>query len=265
MEEVSNPGVVEETLQMESAAPQTETNQQAISNESVETSGVASDQQDKGWIRKLRRDRDEAIRKAEEAERKDRMKDELIKQLMAGHNQSQPAVEEDIISELQKAEYVEGEKVAKALKKQQQEFKSQLDELKKQQDRVLAAKQEEQIRSQYQDFDDVVNADTLDMLKETNPKLYSRVANLLRVDPVDGAIFAYETIVGSGITEQIPGLRRKKEVEKKLEQNKKTVQSPISHDTRPIAQAMSYAEAKKARDALWAETQRYASHAGFGY
>jgi hypothetical protein len=264
MEEVLNSGVADTNLQPETAAPQTEANQQNVAPETVETPKVESDQQDKGWIRKVRRDRDEAIRKAEEAERREKMKDELIKQLMAHQPQNQEA-EEDILSEIQKTEYVEGEKVAKALKKQKQDFEAQLAELKKMQERTFVAKQEEQIRSQFQDFDDVVNADTLDMLKETNPKLFSRVANLLKVDPMDGAVFAYETIIASGVAEQIPGIRRKKEVEKKLEQNKKTVQSPIAHDNRPIAQAMSYAEAKKARDALWAETNRYASMAGMGY
>lgn len=271
MEEVSNPGAVQEETQVhqESAAPQAESNQDTAVNQEASGSTAQSqpDQQDKSWIKKVRRDRDEAIRKAEEAERKSKLQEELIRQLMANQGQAQaaPQADDDILDQIQREEYVPGEKVAKAIKREREEFRKQLEEIKQLQQKQVMARQEEDLRKTYSDIDDVVNPDTLDMLKETNPKLFNRVANLLKVDPVDGAIFAYETISAAGIVDKIPGAKRAKEVEKKLEQNKKTIQSPTSFDKRPMAQAMSYPETKAARDALWAETQRYAAQAGGGY
>jgi hypothetical protein len=267
MEEVSNTGAVPETVQTESAAPQTEATQESTVAQTSEaqTTSQPDQQQDKSWIKKVRRDRDEAIKKAEEAERKAKLQEELIRQLMMNQGQTAQVGQEDVLQELQKEEYASGEKLAKVLKAQKEEFDKQLAELKKAQEQQYYARQETEIRTTYPDYEDVVNPETLDLLKDTNPKLANRVANLLKIDPMDGAIFAYETISQAGILDKIPGLRRSKEVEKKLEQNKKTVQSPQAFDKRPLAQAMSFADQKKAQAALWAETQRYASMSGGGY
>ncbi len=267
MEEVSNQGAVyEETqTQQESASPQTETEREQPESTNQATAGDLPDQQNNGWIRKVRRDRDEAIRRAQEAERKSQMQEELIRQMTTKFTPQAAAESEDILSEIEREEYVPGEKVAKALKKQQEQFNKQLEELKQSQKRQELSKEEERLRNTYSDIDDVVNPDTLDMLKEKNPTLFRRVANLLQVDPIDGAVFAYETIVSQGIAEQVPGIRRKKEVEKKLEENKKTVQSPQVFSKRPMAQAMQYPETKEAKKALWEETMRYANQGGGGY
>lgn len=270
MEEVLNQGeVLEETqVQVETASPGTETtHDQNVSELHSESSERQPDQQDKSWIKKVRRDRDEAIRAKEDAERKAQIQEELIRQLMAnqGKGPSSNAVEEDIIAEIQNEEYVAGDKVARALKKQQDEFDKKFAKFEKLHEQQNISKQEAEIRSQFADYDDIVNRDTLDMLKETNPKLFTRVANLLKVDPMDGAVFAYETIVSAGLVEKIPDNRRAKEVEKKLEQNKKTVQSPQSFDKRPIAQAMNYPESKQAKQTLWEETLKYANMGGGGY
>lgn len=266
MEDVSNQGVVEETLQTETASPQTETEQDKSSYEEQPNADVKTDHQDNSWIKKLRRDRDEAVKKAAEEARKSQMQEELIRQLMANQTQAPTqSAEEDILSQIEREEYVPGDKVAKALKQQQEQFNKQLEEMRNFNKKQEISKQEEKLRSQYADYDEIVNPDTLDILKETNPKLFNRVVNLLKVDAVDGASFAYETIVSQGIADQIPGLKRSKEIEKKLEQNKKTVQSPAAYDKRPMAQAMSMPETKEAKQALWQETLKYASMAGGGY
>ena len=266
MDEVSNLGAELET-QTESASPQTDpSHESTISESQAETTQVASDQHDKHWIRKVRRDRDDAIRAKEDAERKAQIQEELIKQLMANQGgQTQQAGEEDILAEIQREEYVAGDKVARAIKRQQEEFDKKLAKFEKAQAQQAYSSQEAELRKSYPDIDDVVNRDTLDTLKETNPRLFQRVANLLKVDPIDGAAFAYETIVSAGLVDKAPETRRAKEVEKKLEQNKKTVQSPLASDKRPIAQAMSYPESRAAREALWNETLRYASLGGGGY
>jgi hypothetical protein len=265
MEDVSNQSAVDLEPQMGTASPQTESMQEQPTQQATETNQVASDQQDKGWIRRNRRDRDEAIRRAEEAERKAKIQEEVIKQLMTNQPTAIAHSEEDILSQIEREEYATGDKMAKAMKQQKDEFNRQIAELKKQQQQSYLERQEAEIRSQYTDYDDVVNPDSLDILKETNPRLFSRVANLLKVDAMDGAIFAYETIKNAGISDKMPESRREKEVEKRLEQNKKTIQSPQSFDKRPMAQAMAYPETKEARQALWAETLKYANQGGGGY
>lgn len=270
MEEVSNQGEVYEEAftQTETASPQMETEQDTkVSPESYQSNIQSQpDQQDKSWIKKVRRDRDDAVRRAHEAERKSKIQEELISQLMTTQQMQVPQeAEEDILSQIEREEYVPGDKVVKALKKQQQDFAKQLDEIKQLHQKQEISKQETQLRSQYSDYDEIVNSDTLDMLKEINPKLFNRVVNLLKVDPMDGASFAYETIVSQGIVDQVPGLKRSKEIEKKLDQNKKTVQSPQAYNKRPMAQAMSYPDTKEAKTALWHETLKYANMGGGGY
>jgi hypothetical protein len=267
MDEVTNQSVVDSDPQMGTASPGTDSMQEQPTQELSETSQVASDQQDKSWIRRNRRDRDEAIRRAEEAERKAKIQEEVIKQLMtnANHPAQTGVTDEDILAQLEREEYATGDKMAKAMKQQKQDLERQIADLKKAQQQSYLERQEAEIRSQYADYDDVVNPDSLDILKETNPRLFTRVANLLKVDPMDGAVFAYETIKGAGIGDKMPDVRRSKEVEKKLDQNKKTIQSPTSFDKRPMAQAMNYPETKEARQALWNETLKYASMGGGGY
>jgi hypothetical protein len=176
--------------------------------------------------------------------------------------QANPA-EEDILSQIQKEEYVPGDKVAKALKKQQEEFDRKLAEIKQETAKQQAAAMFTDLRREYSDFDEVVNSETLSLLDETYPRLAQTIAK--NKDPYDAAILAYETIKGKGLVDKVPGARREKEVEKRLEQNKKTVTSPQAYDKRPMAQAFRLPETKKEKEALWNETLKYAAMSGGGY
>lgn len=266
MEEVSNNGaVIEETLsQTETAAPQAESNQETGSEASESQNKSSPDQQDKSWIKKVRRDRDEAVRKAQEAERKAQLQEELIRQLMANQamaKDSPPA--EDILQKVQSQEYVAGEDVAKALKAQKEEFRKELDELKKIANQTVAKNQFADLKREFSDFDDVVNPETLELLKETDPSTYQSIDEIK--DSSKAYRLAYKMIKAQGLVDKIPDERRAKEVEKRLEQNKKTVQSPTSFEKRPMVQAFKQPESKKDKEALWAETLKYASMGGGGY
>ena len=160
-------------------------------------------------------------------------------------------------------EYVPGEDVAKALQRQKDDFRREIDELKKanhqqQQNAVMA-----NLRSEYPDFDEIVNPETLAVFDETYPRLAQTIGKLQ--DPVDAAIMAYEQIKAKGILDKVPGIRRAKETEKRIEQNKKTVQSPSSFDKRPMAQAFQGPQTKEEKEKLYKEMMQFASYAGGGY
>jgi len=262
MEEVENTGAVLEQAQMETASPQTEPAQEPIQDSSLTQAQVWTDHQDKSWIKKVRRDRDDAIRREEEANRKVKIQEELIKQLLTNQSMGAQPSEEDILQQIQKEEYIPGEKVVKALKQQQDHFNRKLDELTKVSEQQKAVSMFNDLRREYSDFDDVVNSETLALLDETYPRLAQTIAK--NKDPFDAALLAYETIKAKGLISKVPDARREKEVEKRLEQNKKTVASPQAFDKRPMAQAFRYPETKKEKDALWNETLKYASMSG-GY
>ena len=57
--------------------------------------------------------------------------------------------------------------------------------------------------------------------------------------------------------DKVPSARRAKEVEKKLEQNAKTVQTPQAYDKRPMAQAFQMSKAEMAN--IYKEMMGYAA------
>lgn len=204
-------------------------------------------------------------REKEELERKARMQEELLQRLMS---QQQPAQvqnqpEEDIIGELSKEEYVPGEKVAKGLRKLKDDFDKQLQALKNQHQQKEYSDAFSELRRDMPDFDEVVNPETLAIVKEKNPRLANSWSKL---DDYSIAVQAYPYIKNSGILDEVPGARRAKEIDKKIEQNKKTVQSPQAFDKRPMAQAFNYENLSKTqKEELQSEMNRFSRLAGGGY
>lgn len=249
MEEVQNPGTEQEPVQPETATPETEAAQE-VQPHLIQT-------EEKSWVNRLRKERDEAIRKA-------KMQEELMQRLLAQQAQVQASqsVEEDIISSLAKEEYVPGEKVAKALQKQEEKFTRQLQEVKNQYQQNKYVDSISELKREYPDLEDVVNPETLQIVKEKNPRLAQAWQGL---DDYSIYVQAYPYIKNTGILNEIPVANRAKEVEKKIEQNKKTVQSPQAFDKRPMAQAFSYDRLTKTqKEELQNEMHGFARLAG-GY
>lgn len=232
-----------------------------------ETQQVAAEQapqtEDSDWIKNLRRDRKEAIRRAEEAENKARMQEEVLQRILsqqAGYSTPTPP-KEDVIAELAKQEFVAGEKVAQAFSVLQDRFEKKLEDVKQ---NYAVQKQQSLIndlRREYSDFDQVVNPETLAVLEETNPRLAKTIAD--GKDPYSMAVQSYEYIKAAGLANKLGGSRRAAETERKIEQNKKTVQSPQAFDKRPIAQAFQLTESMKKE--LQNEMYTFANQAGMGY
>jgi hypothetical protein len=232
--------------------------QQDLPQETQEQASSPSEETD--WIKNLRKGHKDALRRAEQAEREREILMNLVKQQPALNSQPAP-VEEDILQELSREEYVPGEKVAKAYNKLKQDFRKEIDEVKKN-----YAQQQQQsllndLKREYPDFDQVVNSETLNLIETTNPKLATAMSK--SGDPYSIMVQSYEYIKAKGLAEQSQPSRRAQETEKKIEQNKKTVQSPQAFDKRPIAAAFKMTDSMKKE--LQQEMYHYAQQAGMGY
>lgn len=119
----------------------------------------------------------------------------------------------------------------------------------------------DKLKKQYGDFDDIVNQETLAILEKQDPDLAETIAGLQ--DPYKIGLQSYKYIKALGIADKVPQARRVAEVEKKLEKNAKTIQSPQAYDKRPMAQAFKTTDAERA--AIYKEMMEYASGSGYSY
>lgn len=249
MDEVENQSSNEAVTQ-----PETETQTQEVKTES----SPAKESDDPHWLKNLRKDR-------QELSRKNRMLEELLAQQMQQRAVPAPVTvqEDDLMESIQKEEYVPGEKVAKGFKHLEQKFAKQLQEVENKYKASAYQSQINELRREYTDLEDVVNPETLQIVKEKNPRLAQTWAGL---DDYTLYVQAYPYIKHSGIMEDVPGFKRAKEVDKKLEQNKKTVASPASYDKRPMAQAFDMNRLSDAqKKELQKEMYHFASLGGGSY
>ena len=119
----------------------------------------------------------------------------------------------------------------------------------------------DKLKRQYGDFDDIVNQETLAILEKQDPDLAETIAGLQ--DPYKIGLQSYKYIKALGIADKVPQARRVAEVDKKIEKNAKTVQSPQAYDKRPMAQAFKTTDAERA--AIYKEMMEYASGSGYSY
>lgn len=253
MDEVETQGVEQEIVQ-ELANPETESAQEdAAPQEAIQQES----RNDRNW-RELRRAK-------EDAERKVRMQDELLQRLMTQQMQPHPAQvappEEDIIHEISREEYVPGDKVAKGLRKIEEKFDRRVQEIEKRYEDKHKSSLINDLKREFSDFEQVVNPETLAILDETNPRLASAIAS--SNDPYLMAVQSYEYIKAKGIHSKAAPSKRTQETERKIEQNKKTVQTPQAFDKRPMAQAFQMTDGMKKE--IQREMYHYAQQAGMGY
>jgi hypothetical protein len=102
----------------------------------------------------------------------------------------------------------------------------------------------DRLMRQYSDFNEIVNPETLSLLEEREPELAKTISE--SKDPYK-------------IGEEVPGTRRKKEIEKAIDKSEKNIPSPASFDKRPMAQAFKMTDAQKKE--LYREMHGYAAMA----
>lgn len=240
MDEIENQNVIAEVV-----TPSDE-NHVAETQETKET--VKPDQQDSENFRNMRRKQNELERKLKE---KDEMLEKVLKMQLDQTNRALPVIEEP---EEPDEEFIPKGKVKSLAKKQMAPLEKRLEELENRLDQQKKAAHFDNLKKQYSDFDEVVNPDTLALLEEQDPELAQTIVDLK--DPYKIGLQSYKFIKAFNLASKAPDRRHAKEVEKKLEQNAKTVQTPQAFDKRPLAEAYRLTDAEKTK--LYEEMMGYA-------
>lgn len=243
MDDVENNVAVEEV-----AAPETSPQESASSQESQIES-----KQDRNW-REMRRVNAELERKAKAQEE---LIQGLLKQQMGNMQQSVPSHDE--LDSIPDADYIPKGDVKKLLDKKAEEIKrAAADEAKRILEEQDRANFHHKLRQKFSDFDEVVTPETLELFEQQDPDLAGTIAELK--DPYKMGLQTYKYIKSLGLNSKASSHRRSKEVEKRIEQNSKTVPSPQSYDKRPMAQTFQMTEQLKQE--LWREMNDCAQRAG---
>ena len=224
----------------------------------VETSTIegieqvpVEDAQEKNWR--------ELNRAKRELEKKARIQDELIERLMQQQKPSQSIQQPEIdeLDSISDDDHLMKGQSKKLVKKEVAPLQKRIDDLEAKLQQQTQVNQIENLQRKYPDFDDIVNPDTLAIFEEQEPELAQAIVDTK--DPSRKWIQTYKYIKALNISEQVPKARRVREIDKKLESNKKTVQSPQAFDKRPMAQAFKLTESEKSR--LYEEMLHFASMA----
>lgn len=186
------------------------------------------------------------------------MNDKLMSMALA--NQAPQAKEVDEFDAIGDDEYIPKGKVAQMVEKKARKFAEEI--AKKEVENYFEVQKKSQfmvnLKRQFSDFDQVVNDETLAILEQEEPELASLIAGTK--DPYTMGVQSYKYIKALNLASKAPDVRREKEIDARLAKNAKTVQSPLVHDKRPIAQAYKMSEAEKS--SLYAEMMGYAKGAG---
>jgi hypothetical protein len=213
------------------------------------------DHQERNWK--------ELNRVKKELERKARMQEELIERLMQ-HQQPAQVVQSQQVDELDTIpdddHLVKGQQ-KKLVKKEVEPLQRKIEELEQKLNQQTQSQRLDSLKRRFPDFDEVVNAETTALLEEQEPELAQTIIDMK--DPYKIGMQTYKYIKALNISDQVPKARRAKEIDKKLESNSKTMQSPQAFDKRPMAQAFKLTEAEKTK--LYEEMMGYASQVGFSY
>lgn len=228
---------------------------QAVDNDgsmhSEEDSNVEAvkqaDEQERNWRAVRQRQRELEF----ELKQKNEMIDKFLNQ--SKQQNIAPIVEEEEADD----DYVPAGKVKGIARRTVQPLEKKIADLE-----AKIAQQEQQkllnsLKTQFVDFDDIVNVETLEMLEKHEPELASTIAQL--TDPYKMGLQSYKYIKALGLVDKLPNARRSKEVVQKMEKNAKAVQSPQAYDKRPIAQAYKSIQADKTK--VYEEMMHYARQA----
>lgn len=217
--------------------------------EQKQEANTQEDSQNRNWA--------ELRKQKQDLEKKLQSQQELLENVlrmqqanMAGAPQAIPEVDE--LDQIDADEYIPKGKVEQLVAKRAAQIARQEAE-------AMFAKREQgqfmqKLKVKYADFDDVVNADTIAHLEITDPELAETIAELK--DPYKMGVQSYKYIKALNLSKK-PESKRAKETLKKIEENEKFVQSPMSYDKRPMATAFQISD--KEKQDLYAEMMRFAS------
>lgn len=182
-------------------------------------------EQDRNW-RELRK-------KEQEAQQKVKMQEDLIKNLVQAQQAQvpppQPPKPEDDggLGALADEDYPTKGQSKKLMRKEWLEF-----ERERNRERF-----KERLNERYSDFDEIVNSETIAILDKQKPELARTIAAL--GDPYQMGLQTYEFIKALNMKEVSTENRHAREVQKKIDKNEKSIQTPQAYNKRPMAQAFS--------------------------
>lgn len=180
---------------------------------------------------------------------------------MASQAIPQQKAEPDELDSISDEDYLTKGKQKKFVNKQMEPLQKQIEDLQRQLQQQQQGQFMVHLKQKYSDFDEVVNPETLAQLEIQEPELANAIAD--SKDPYKIGVQSYKYIKALGISSQAPEVKRSKEVDKKLAENSKTVQSPLAYEKRPMAEAFRMTDEMK--KGLYDEMNKYASQAGFSY
>jgi hypothetical protein len=232
MEEVENSSAIQEIV-----PPETETHV-ATAEIPVETPKVVEeDRQERNWRR--------MSQKQNELEQKLKDKEQMLEKFMLAQMSASAPKEVDELDKISDDEFIPKGQVHKLIRKEAQKIASEI--AKEENEKFLKNQRESQfkdtLKRQFSDFDEIVNPDTLAILDQQDPELARTISDL--GDPYKIGLQCYKYIKAMNLSAKVPESRRAKEVEKKLEQNAKTVQTPQAYEKRPMAQAFKMTDSEK--------------------
>lgn len=197
--------------------------------------------------------------KNEDLEKRVRQFEDMQMQMMQAQlaNSAPSKQEVDEFDAIGSDEFIPKGKVEKLVEKKAQKYAEEI--ARKEVEKALQQRDQSQfmdkLQRQYNDFSEIVNAETLSLLEEKEPELAKTIADLK--DPYKIGIQSYKYIKAMNLQQSAPESRRQKETQKAIEKSEKAVPSPMSFDKRPIAAAFQLTEAMK-KD-LYREMNGYAA------
>jgi hypothetical protein len=241
--------VQENSVSTEFATHQTETHEAESQIQKVESPKV-EDRQERNWK--------EMRRRQQELERDLQLQRDMNEKLMSLATQSNPQKQEiDELDSIGDDEFIPKGKVNKLVEKKAARIAEEI--AKRETEKIFQQQKQSQfmdrLKSKYADFDEIVNSETMALLEEQDPELATSIADLK--DPYKIGMQCYKYMKAMNLVEKIPQSRRAKEVDKKIEQNSKTVQTPQAYDKRPMAQAFKMSKQEMAN--IYKEMMSYAS------
>lgn len=201
MPDETNEGV--EEPEVAQAVPTAESNDSAEEKQKAETFAKKSEDQDRNWK--------ETRRKMQELERRAKEQEELIAQLKTPPR----AAQEDELDKLGDEDIVTKGQAKKLAAKMAEEIASRV--IKERENATV----EDRLSSKFQDFNQVVTRENIELLKETEPELAMSLAQ--NTDQYSQGVAAYKLLKRLGIGEQEVAKEPVKEKQKAVANSQKPV------------------------------------------
>lgn len=175
--------------------------------------------------------------RAESAEKRERELERILQANLSQQQQTKMQLIEEDDFDISDDTYIEGKHLKKYIKSLKQDNRKTKEQLEEYMQRVSLSNAEMRLKSQFNDFENVVNADTLKKLEMEKPSLYRTI--LANQDVYDRGYSAYELIKHSGILHN-----QYADVDKRVEDNRAKPRSasnaaPQSGDT-PLSRVGDY-------------------------